>query len=107
MAFLGAGWQVTTLGRSSTETLSHLRADLLLVQKTVFKTVTHLFYAAFKPDSGVKADENVLMLENLVSVLREAGVSLERLIFIQGGKVYGAHLGGYKTLAHESDSRLA
>ncbi|EHQ8971373.1 NAD-dependent epimerase/dehydratase family protein [Escherichia coli] len=112
MAFLGAGWRITTLGRSSTETLSHLHADLLLpeslaVHKTVFKTVTHLFYAAFKPDPnpGVEADENALMLENLVSALREAGASLERLIFIQGGKVYGAHLGVYKTPAHEDDSR--
>lgn len=112
LAFQAAGWLVTTLGRSSTETLSHLRADLLVpeslaVHKMAFKTVTHVFYAALKPDPnpGIEADENALMLENLVSALREAGTSLERLIFIQGGKVYGAHLGVYKTPAREDDSR--
>ena len=45
------------------------------------------------------------MLENLVAALRKAEASLERFIFFQGGKVYGAQLGVYKTPAREDDSR--
>jgi hypothetical protein len=45
------------------------------------------------------------MLENLVAALRKADASLERFIFIQGGKVYGAQLGVYKTPARKDDSR--
>jgi nucleoside-diphosphate-sugar epimerase len=37
--------------------------------------------------------------------VRTSGAALERIIFIQGGKVYGAHLGVYKTPAREDDSR--
>lgn len=112
IAFRKAGWQVTTLGRSAAGTSAHLCADLLepdslTAHKMALKNVTHVFYAALKPDAnpGIEADENALMLENLISALRGADASLERLIFIQGGKVYGAHLGVYKTPAREDDSR--
>ncbi len=113
-AFAGAGWEITTLNRSSTGpgVYRHLSADLLVPESlaanaNVFKTVTHLLYTALKPnpDPGIEADENAAMLENLVAALRKAAAPLERLIFIQGGKVYGAHLGVYKTPAREDDSR--
>lgn len=113
-AFGDAGWEITTLNRSTTGPSDHrhLSADLLAPESLaanthVFKTVTHLFYAALKPNSdpGIEADENAAMLENLVTALRTAAAPLERIIFIQGGKVYGAHLGVYKTPAREDDSR--
>lgn len=113
-AFSGAGWGVTTLNRSAlgTEQDRHIMADLLdpvslAANADALKTVTHLFYAALRPnaDPGIEADENAAMLENLVNALRQAGAPLERIIFIQGGKVYGAQLGVYKTPAREDDSR--
>ena len=113
-AFSQAGWTVLTLGRSKNAPTPspHLCADLLTpeslhVHQEVFHKITHLFYAALKPsdDPGVEADENALMLENLVAGLERAGASLEHIVFIQGGKVYGAHLGVYKTPAREEDSR--
>ncbi|MFW7267697.1 SDR family oxidoreductase [Gluconacetobacter sp. Hr-1-5] len=113
-AFQNAGWAVSTLGRAAQGPGhgTHISADLLdLVslasRKEALKSITHLFYAALKPDAdpGVEADQNAAMLENLVAALRTAGASLERLIIIQGGKVYGAHLGVYKTPAREDDSR--
>lgn len=113
-AFEAAGWRVTTLGRSATGPgkQAHLRADLLDPQSlaahgTTLGGVTHLFYAALAPDPdpGVEADRNATMLENLISALRRADASLQRLTFIQGGKVYGAHLGVYRTPAREDDSR--
>jgi nucleoside-diphosphate-sugar epimerase len=113
-AFGGAGWEITTLNRDATAPGDHrhLSADLLVPESLaaridVFKTVTHLFYAALKPnaDPGIEADENAVMLENVVAALRKADAPLERIIFVQGGKVYGAHLGVYKTPAREDDSR--
>lgn len=113
-AFTGAGWRVTTLGRTHPPAVgcAHVQADLLDVASLVacreqLGSVTHLFYAALlpDPDPGVEADENARMLENCVSALQAAHAPLQRLIFIQGGKVYGAHLGVYKTPAREEDSR--
>jgi nucleoside-diphosphate-sugar epimerase len=113
-SFAEAGWQVATVGRSTTAPshFPHLSADLLKPHtlaslKPSLKGVTHLFYSALKPNSdpGVEADENAAMLENLVAALRSAGAGLERITFVQGGKIYGAHLGVYKTPAREDDSR--
>jgi nucleoside-diphosphate-sugar epimerase len=113
-AFLVEGWPVTTLSRSGTASGSnhHVQADLLdraslEAASHVLRGTTHIFYAALKPNSdpGVEADENATMLENLVGVLRDAKAPLERITFIQGGKVYGAHLGVYQTPAREDDGR--
>lgn len=113
-AFENAGWRVTTLGRTNTGPgeAAHISADLLdpnslASHEPTLTSVTHLYYAALKPhpDPGVEADENAAMLENLVGAWRKANASAERLIFIQGGKVYGAQLGVYKTPAREDDSR--
>ena len=113
-AFERAGWSVTTLGRGARGPGNgvHLKADLLepaslVAHASVLGSITHLFYAALKPDAdpGVEAETNAAMLENVVAALRHADASLERITFIQGGKVYGAHLGVYKTPAREDDSR--
>jgi nucleoside-diphosphate-sugar epimerase len=113
-AFEVEGWPVITLSRGGPEsrTRRHVQADLLDMASLeaaslVLGGVTHVFYAALKPNSdpGVEADENATMLENLVAVLRDAKAPLERITFIQGGKVYGAHLGVYQTPAREDDSR--
>jgi nucleoside-diphosphate-sugar epimerase len=107
-AFEGAGWSFTTLNRDKTALGKghHIPADLLdpgslEPAADTLKGITHLFYAALKPsaDPGLEADENAAMLENLIAALRGAGAPLERITFIQGGKVYGAQLGVYKTTA--------
>ena len=113
-SFADVGWQITTVGRSdkAPSDFPHVVADLLdaaslASAKAALKGVTHLFYSALKPnpDPGVEADENAAMFENLVEAVRDAGASLERITFVQGGKVYGAQLGVYKTPAREDDSR--
>ncbi|WP_115720232.1 SDR family oxidoreductase [Gallaecimonas mangrovi] len=109
-----AGHQVTTLSRSNTGPGKgqHISADLLNKaslqdQAAALKDISHVFYAALKPspDPLTEATENGQMLENLIETLLDIGAPLERLIFLQGGKVYGAHLGVYKTPAREDDSR--
>lgn len=113
-AFHQAGWQITTLGRSphSPHASPHLSADLtsaddLSRHRKALESVTHIFYAALRqdPDPGVEADVNALMFENLIAAVRASGSALKHIIFVQGGKVYGAHLGVYRTPAREEDSR--
>ena len=89
-----------------------IKADLLEPESLEDSTdelssVTHLFYAALKPNSDalVEAQENETMLRTILDALKKAEAPLEHVIFVQGGKVYGAHLGIYKTPAKEDDSR--
>jgi len=113
-AFHQAGWQITTLGRSphSPHASPHLSADLTSAEdlsrhRKALESVTHVFYAALRQDAdpGVEADVNALMFENLIAAVRASGSALKHIIFVQGGKVYGAHLGVYRTPAREEDSR--
>ena len=89
-----------------------IKADLLKPESLDDSTeelssVTHLFYAALKPndDPLAEAQENETMLRTILDALKKAGAPLEHVVFVQGGKVYGAHLGIYKTPAKEDDSR--
>ncbi|WP_142524030.1 NAD-dependent epimerase/dehydratase family protein [Raoultella ornithinolytica] len=113
-AFLQAGWQVSTIGRTTIDApgVVHLTGNLeqeatLVPHLNAFSSITHIFYTALKPFSepGVEADINAAMFENLVEAVRSSGAPLKQVIFIQGGKMYGAHLGVYKTPAREDDSR--
>lgn len=106
------GWQVKTLSRSQPDygfDAEHIAADLLDDLEPVtsqLKEVTHVVYAALKPsdDPAQEADENAQMMKNLVNTLDRVA-KLQHVTFLQGGKVYGAHLGIYKTPAEEDDSR--
>lgn len=66
--------------------------------------VTHLFYSAWlsAADWQAMVEPNLAMLQNLVRVI-EAIAPLEHVSLMQGYKVYGAHLGRFKTPARESD----
>ena len=69
--------------------------------------VTHVFYAAYqeRPTQAELAAANTAMLVNVVEVVEAAAPALRRVVLVQGGKVYGVHLGPYKTPAKESDAR--
>lgn len=69
--------------------------------------VTHVFFTAYteKQDPYEQSDANLTLLKNLVLGLEEVAPKLRRILFIQGGKAYGAHLGIYKTPAYETDPR--
>ena len=108
-------YDFSTLTRSAEppEGVRHaIKADLLDPESLndsmdELSSVTHLFYAALKPNSDplVEARENETMLRTTLDALKKANAPLEHVIFVQGGKVYGAHLGIYKTPAKENDSR--
>jgi len=69
--------------------------------------VTHLVFAAYV-EAGPPAElvaPNVALLEGALDAVQRAG-RLQHVTLYQGGKAYGAHLGGFKTPAKEDDPRL-
>lgn len=113
-ALQDSNWQITTLSRTQQSPYDqpHLSADLLdkdALEKhlNALKTITHIFYAALKPsaDASVEAQENGAMFKNVIETVLKANAPLQRVTFLQGGKVYGAHLGVYKSPAREDDSQ--
>ncbi|MFI5592666.1 SDR family oxidoreductase [Amycolatopsis sp. NPDC051758] len=101
------GWDVVGLSRRGGP--GTVAVDLLDPADTRAKLsslpdVTHLFYAAYqdRPTWAELVAPNVAMLTNLVDAL--ASAPLEHVSLMQGYKVYGAHLGPFKTPARETDA---
>lgn len=72
--------------------------------------VTHIFHAAYQEHATPRAliDANLGMLRNLVETVTSSPASastLKRVVLYEGAKYYGAHLGAFKTPAHEDDPR--
>ncbi|MBE9108525.1 SDR family oxidoreductase [Nodosilinea sp. LEGE 07298] len=69
--------------------------------------ITHIFYTAFYggPTFSGPVAENLAMLTNVIETVEPIAPLLERVVLIQGGKVYGRQLGPFKTPAKESDPR--
>lgn len=68
--------------------------------------VTHIFYAAYqdRPTWTELVEPNVAMLRNVVDVVEPTARNLRHISLMQGYKVYGAHLGPFKTPARETDA---
>jgi nucleoside-diphosphate-sugar epimerase len=107
-------WKVVGLSRRpapASERVTHISVDLLDSRDTQAKLgslsgVTHIFYAAFqdRPTWSELVEPNLTMLANAVTALESAAPGLEHVSLMQGYKVYGAHLGPFKTPARESDA---
>ncbi|GGN99142.1 SDR family oxidoreductase [Saccharibacillus kuerlensis] len=72
------------------------------------KGITHIFYSAyqdFPAHSKEQIEVNTNMLVNIVKGVEATSNSLERVVLMQGAKVYGVHLGKFKTPAKENDPR--
>ncbi|MHA4850935.1 SDR family oxidoreductase [Rhodococcus sp. MSC1_016] len=106
-------WDVVGLSRRGgldTDRVRHIAVDLLDERDAADKLgelrdVTHIFYAAYqdRPSWAELVAPNVAMLVNTVNVLEPVAAGLEHISLMQGYKVYGAHLGPFKTPARESD----
>ncbi|WP_439382595.1 SDR family oxidoreductase [Amycolatopsis lexingtonensis] len=103
------GWDVTGLSRRGGP--GTIAVDLLDPADTRAKLsgltdTTHLFYAAYqdKPTWAELVPPNLAMLTNLVDAAEAAAPGLEHVSLMQGYKVYGAHLGPFKTPARETDA---
>ncbi|MNI45213.1 hypothetical protein D3C73_996310 [compost metagenome] len=68
--------------------------------------VTHIFYAAYqdRPTWAELVPPNLAMLVNAVEAVEPIARSLQHISLMQGYKVYGAHLGPFKTPARETDA---
>jgi nucleoside-diphosphate-sugar epimerase len=67
--------------------------------------VTHVFYAAYqdRPTWAQLVAPNRAMLVNAVEAVERVAGGLSHITLMQGYKVYGAHLGPFKTPAREDD----
>jgi nucleoside-diphosphate-sugar epimerase len=106
------GWDVTGLSRRggpSGPGIRHIAIDLLdpaaaRILAPELATVTHVFYAAYqdRPSWSELVAPNVAMLGTVLDAVRQAPM-LSHVSLMQGYKVYGAHLGPFKTPAREND----
>ncbi|MCP3168750.1 SDR family oxidoreductase [Myxococcus qinghaiensis] len=112
LASLG-DWEVIGLSRRggpASERVRHVQVDLLDAEDTRVKLaalghVTHVFYAAYqeRPTWAELVAPNLAMLVNVVEAIEPVAKGLRHVSLMQGYKVYGAHLGPFKTPARETD----
>ncbi|CAG7638061.1 hypothetical protein PAESOLCIP111_03908 [Paenibacillus solanacearum] len=95
----------------SSERVRYVSADLLDPKDSRDKLsrlteVTHIFYAAYqdRPTWAELVAPNLAMLVNVVEAIEPVAAGLQHISLMQGYKVYGAHLGPFKTPAHETDA---
>ncbi|CAI0763095.1 SDR family oxidoreductase [Serratia entomophila] len=108
------GWAVTGLSRRGGQArprVRYLAVDLLDEQATRAELrsltgISHVFYTAYQdaPDWAGLVAPNMRMLQNLVEAIEPVAPALQHISLMQGYKVYGAHLGPFKTPARESDA---
>ena len=109
------GVRVTGIARNApqvaTANVQYLQADLTDIdacQRALhgLPSVTHLYYCGRASHAEQQIEDvatNVLMLTNILEVLEPQGLAHVHLV--QGGKVYGVHVGPFPTPARESDAR--
>ncbi|GIP35932.1 SDR family oxidoreductase [Paenibacillus sp. J2TS4] len=107
-------WNIIGVSRRGGENQGRTRyiaVDLLDEQDTREKlssltTVTHIFYAAYQDRStwAELVPPNLSMLVNVVNAIEPIAPNLQHISLMQGYKVYGAHLGPFKTPARETDA---
>jgi nucleoside-diphosphate-sugar epimerase len=102
---------VSRRGAPSSGRVRHISVDLLERGDSEQKLgslsdATHIFYAAYqdRPTWSELVAPNLAMLTNAVAAIEAASPRLEHVSLMQGYKVYGAHLGPFKTPARESDA---
>ncbi|MBE1206866.1 SDR family oxidoreductase [Aminobacter carboxidus] len=113
LATLG-NWNIIGLSRRGDPNqgqIRHIAVDLLDHKDSREKLggltdVTHIFYAAYQDRSSWAelVEPNVAMLRNVVDTVEPVAQNLRHISLMQGYKVYGAHLGPFKTPARETDA---
>jgi nucleoside-diphosphate-sugar epimerase len=106
-------WEVIGLSRRSPDFETRARfisVDLLdradaEAKLSALDDVTHVFYTAFqaRPTWAEHNQPNLAMLVNAVEPIAEASSALRHVNLIEGNKIYGSHLGPFKTPAREDD----
>jgi len=107
------GWRVIGLSRRapdfetcaeyiSVDLLDQADADVKLAGLT---DVTHVFYCAFQPRPtwAEHGPPNLALLKNALEPIAAASPGLQHVTLIEGNKIYGSHLGPFRTPAKETD----
>ncbi|WP_425405654.1 SDR family oxidoreductase [Hwanghaeella sp.] len=107
------GWEIVGLSRRSPDfevPAEFISVDLLdradAESKLAHLTdVTHIFYTAFqaRPTWAEHGAPNLAMLVNSVEPIAAKSPNLKHVHLVQGNKIYGSHLGPFKTPAREDD----
>lgn len=107
-------WKVIGLSRKGGAdgySLRHIAVDLLDAtgsreQLSSLTDVTHIFYSAYqdRPGWAELVAPNLAMLINVVEAVEPVARGLQHVSLMQGYKVYGAHLGPFKTPAKENET---
>ena len=107
-------WEIIGLSRRggiAEGKVTHIAVDLLDAAEAKARLehladVTHIFYAAYqdRPSWAELVPPNLAMLVNVVNAIEPIAPDLEHISLMQGYKVYGAHLGPFKTPARETDA---
>lgn len=107
-------WEVIGLSRRAgvdRDRVRYVSVDLLDEEDCQTKLrsltdVTHIFYAAYqdRPSWAELVPPNLAMLTNVVNAVEPIASNLRHVSLMQGYKVYGAHLGPFKTPARETDA---
>lgn len=107
------GWDVVGLSRRGASEPSgarHISVDLLDRTDAAAKLAgldqaTHIFYCAFQPRPTWAEHNapNLAMLTNAVEPIAAAAKGLQHVNLVEGTKIYGSHLGPFKTPAKEID----
>jgi nucleoside-diphosphate-sugar epimerase len=107
-------WDIIGLSRRGGEPMGnvrHITVDLLDQDDCRKKLgnlteVTHIFYAAYqdRPTWAELVQPNLAMLVNVIEAVEPIAFDLQHISLMQGYKVYGAHLGPFKTPARETDA---
>ena len=106
-------WDIVGLSRRTPDFPTRMRAiavDLLDEADCGAKLgdltgATHVFYCAFqaRPTWAEHNAPNLAMLANAVTAIEAASPGLKRVVLVEGNKIYGSHLGPFKTPAKETD----
>jgi nucleoside-diphosphate-sugar epimerase len=106
-------WKVIGTSRkpaSKSAGIAMITVDLLDATNTAerfahLSDVTHIFYTAYQdaPTWAELVAPNMTMFRNVVETMEKVSPVLQHISFMQGYKVYGAHLGPFKTPAREDD----
>jgi nucleoside-diphosphate-sugar epimerase len=107
-------WDIIGLSRRggvSTDRVRHVAVDLLDRDDSHEKLgdltqITHIFYAAYqdRPTWAELVPPNLTMLMNVIEAVEPIALDLQHVSLMQGYKVYGGHLGPFKTPARETDA---
>ncbi|WP_434111199.1 SDR family oxidoreductase [Paraburkholderia caffeinilytica] len=109
-------WTVIGLARRGGEArgrVQYIAVDLLdpADARSKLRTldhVTHVFYAAYqdRPSWAELVPPNLAMLVNVLDAIEPVAAGLQHVSLMQGYKVYGGHLGPFKTPAREDDAHF-